>query len=95
MGCATFVVGNSHFDDSLEQNLSNSTFEKLCIYVCWFRKKNTAINIDFSLSLSNDSVIHMSTLMDQLTPLSLTFHNDNPMSLFTISNDNPMSFSLV
>ena len=26
--------------------------------------KNTAINIDYSLSLSNDSVTHMSTLMD-------------------------------
>ena len=43
--------------------------------------KKTAINIDYSLSLSNDSVTHMSTLMDLLTPLSLTLFNDNPMSL--------------
>ena len=34
MGCGTFIVGNSHYGDSLEQNISNSTFEKLCIYVC-------------------------------------------------------------
>ena len=29
-----FVVGNSTYGDSLEQNLSDFTFEKLCIYVC-------------------------------------------------------------
>ena len=33
MGCGTYIVGNSHYGDSQEQNLSNSTFEKLCIYV--------------------------------------------------------------
>ena len=33
------------------------------------------------MSLTNDTVIHMSTLMDLLTPLSLTLFNDNPMPL--------------
>ena len=32
--CGTFAVGNSTYDDSLEKNLSDFTFEKLCIYVC-------------------------------------------------------------
>ena len=50
-----------------------------------FKKiKNTAINIDYSLSLSHDSVTLMSTLMDLLTPLSPTLYNDKPMSLSTV-----------
>ena len=38
--------------------------------------KNTAINIYYSLSLSNDSVTHMST-----PHMSPTLYNDKPMSL--------------
>ena len=34
MGCGTFMFGNSHYGDSMEDNLSNTTFGKLCIYVC-------------------------------------------------------------
>ena len=49
--------------------------------------KNTAINIYYSLSLSNDSVTHMSTLL--LTLLSPTLYNDKPMSLsIAINADN-------
>ena len=47
--------------------------------------KNTAINIDYLLSLSNDSVTHMSTLIDLLTHLS----NDNPMSISLSLNEPP------
>ena len=43
--------------------------------------KNTAIDIDYSLSPSNDSIIHMSTLMDLSTPLPPTLYKDKPMSL--------------
>ena len=63
-------------------------FSRNCVYMfvdlekrLFVQKKNTSINIDYSLSLSNDSVTQMSTLMYLSTPLSLTLYNDNPMSL--------------
>ena len=49
--------------------------------ICKKKIKNKAINIDYPLTLSNDSVTHISTLMDLLTPLSPTLYNDRPMSL--------------
>ena len=84
MGCGTFIVGNSHYGDS---DPWNKIYQILLSrnYVYMFvdlkkrlfvkRIKNTAINIAYSLSLSNDSVTHMST------PLSPTLYNDKPMSL--------------